>query len=52
MALGLARGPYASLGQGESMPRGSDVPVLTLKGSGEAEITLEGLQGSSALVTS
>jgi hypothetical protein len=37
-----ARGPYASLGQGGGMPRGSDTPMLTSQGSGEAEIVPDG----------
>jgi hypothetical protein len=37
-----ARGPYASLGRGRSMPRGSGAPILTLHGSGEAEIVPDG----------
>jgi hypothetical protein len=44
----LAKGPYASLGRGKSMPRGSGAPVLTLQGSGEAEIVPDGVQGSGA----
>jgi hypothetical protein len=47
----LARGPYASLWRGESMPRGSDAPVLTLQGSSEAEIIPDGVQGSGTLMT-
>jgi hypothetical protein len=30
------------------MPRGSGAPVLTLQGSGEAEIVPDGVQGSGA----
>jgi hypothetical protein len=45
-APGLARGPYASLGRGRNMPRVSGAPVLTLQGSGEAEIVPNGVQGS------
>jgi hypothetical protein len=41
-----------SPGRGESMLRGSGDPVLTLQGSGEAKIILDGAQGSSALMTS
>jgi hypothetical protein len=48
----LARGLHVSLGQGGSMPRGSGAPVLTLQGSGEAEMVPDGAQGSSALMTS
>jgi hypothetical protein len=47
-ALVLDRGSYASLGRGRSMPRGSGAPVLTLQGSGEAEIVPDGVQGSGA----
>jgi hypothetical protein len=36
-ASGLARGPYASLGRGGSMPRGLDAPVFTLQGSARGE---------------
>jgi hypothetical protein len=52
MAPGLARGPYASLGRVGSKPRGSEAPVLTLQGSNEVEIVLDGVQGSGALMTS
>jgi hypothetical protein len=51
-APGLARGPYVSLGQGGSVLRGSVSPVLTLEGSGEAEIVPDRVQGSGALMTS
>jgi hypothetical protein len=34
------------------MPRGSGAPVLTLQGSGEAEIVLNRAQGSGALMMS
>jgi hypothetical protein len=51
-ALVLARGPYASLGRGGSVPRGLGAPVLTLQGSGEVEIVPDGVQGSGALMTS
>jgi hypothetical protein len=51
-ALDLARGPYVSLGRGESMPRGSGAPVLTLKGSSEAEIVPDGMQWLGALMIS
>jgi hypothetical protein len=34
------------------MPRGLGAPVLTLPGSGEAEIVPDKAQGSSALMTS
>jgi hypothetical protein len=51
-ALVLARGSYASLGRGGSVPRGSGAPVLTLQGSSEAEIVPDGVQGSGALMTS
>jgi hypothetical protein len=37
-ASSCAREPYASLGRGGSMPRGSGAPMLTSQGSGEAEI--------------
>jgi hypothetical protein len=49
---GLARGPYVSLGRGRNMPRGSGAPVLTLQGSGEAEIIFDEVQGSGALMMS
>jgi hypothetical protein len=39
----LARGPYTSLGQGGSMSRGSDAPVLTSQGSGDVEIVPDGV---------
>jgi hypothetical protein len=51
-APGLARGPYASLGRGGSMPRGSGAPMLILQGLGEAENVPDGVQGSGALMTS
>jgi hypothetical protein len=34
----LSKGLHVSLGQGESTSRGSNAPVLTLPGPGEAEI--------------
>jgi hypothetical protein len=37
----LARGLHVSLGRGISAPRGSGTPMLTLQGSGEAEIILD-----------
>jgi hypothetical protein len=37
----LARGLHASLGRGRSTLRGFGAPVLTLQGSGEAEIILD-----------
>jgi hypothetical protein len=52
VAPGLAQGPYASLKRGESMPWGSDAPMLTLQGSDEAEIVPDGVQGSGALMMS
>jgi hypothetical protein len=51
-APNLAREPYVSLGRGDSMPRGSDAPVLTLQGSGEAEIVPDRVQGLDTLMTS
>jgi hypothetical protein len=48
----LARGLHASLERGRSMPRGSGAPMLTLQGSGEAEIVSHRAQGSGTLVTS
>jgi hypothetical protein len=52
VALSLARGLHMSLGRGRSMLRGSGTPVLILQGSGEAEIVLNGAQGSGALIMS
>jgi hypothetical protein len=49
---GLAGGPYTSLGLGGSIPRGSGAPMLTLQGSGEAEIVPDRVQGSGTLITS
>jgi hypothetical protein len=46
VAPGLTLGPYTSLRRGRSMPRGLGTPVLTLQGSGEAEIVPDGAQGS------
>jgi hypothetical protein len=51
-ALGHARGPYASLGRVGRMPRGLGALVLTLQGSGKAEIVPDGVQGSGTLMTS
>jgi hypothetical protein len=48
----LARGLHMSLGRGGSMPRGSGALVLTLQGSGEAEVVPDGAQGSGALMMS
>jgi hypothetical protein len=48
----LARGLHVSLGRGRSMPRGSGAPMLTLQGSGEAEIVPDRAQGSGALMMS
>jgi hypothetical protein len=42
----LVRGPYASLGRGRSMLRGSGTPMLMLQGSGEAKIVPDGVKGS------
>jgi hypothetical protein len=41
----LARGLHVSLGRGRSMPSGLDAFVLTLQGSGEAEIVPDRAQG-------
>jgi hypothetical protein len=46
----LDRGLRVSLGR--STPSGSGTPVLTLPGSGKAEIVPDRAQGSSALMTS
>jgi hypothetical protein len=46
VALCLARGLHVSLRRGRSTPRGSGAPVLTLQGSGEAEIVPDRVQGS------
>jgi hypothetical protein len=51
-ALGLDRGPYASLGLGKSMPTGSGILVIMLQGSGEVEIVPDRVQGSGTLMTS
>jgi hypothetical protein len=48
----LARGLHVSLGRGRSMPRGSGAPMLTLQGSGKAEIIPDRAQGSGALIMS
>jgi hypothetical protein len=48
----LARGLHMSLGRGRSMPRGSGTLVLTLQGSGKAEVVPDGAQGSGALMMS
>jgi hypothetical protein len=52
VALGFAKGPYASLGRGEHMPRGLGALVLTWQGSSKAKIILDGVQGSGALMMS
>jgi hypothetical protein len=44
-APSYTRGPYTSLGRGESMPRRSGAPVLMSQGSGKAEIVPDGAQG-------
>jgi hypothetical protein len=51
VAPGCARGPYASLEQGGSVPRGSGAPMLTWQGSGEVEIVSDGAQGSGEVNT-
>jgi hypothetical protein len=52
MAPCLARGLHASLERGRSMPRGSSTPVLTLQGSGKAEIVPDKVQGLGTLMMS
>jgi hypothetical protein len=52
MAPRLARGLHVFLGRGRSTLRGSGAPVLTLHGSGEAEIVPDRAQGWDALMTS
>jgi hypothetical protein len=52
VAPSLARGLYTSLVRGESMPRGSGAPMLTLQGSGEAKIVPDKAHGSGTLMTS
>jgi hypothetical protein len=52
MAPRRARGLHVFLGRGRSMPRVSGAPMLTLQGSGEAEIVPDGAQESGALMTS
>jgi hypothetical protein len=46
----LAIGLHVSLGRGRSTLRGLGAPMLTLLGSGEAEIVPDRAQGSSALM--
>jgi hypothetical protein len=48
----LAKGLHVSLGRGKNMPRRSAAPVLTLQGTGEAEIVPDRAQRSGALMTS
>jgi hypothetical protein len=52
VASHLATGLHASLGRGRSTPRGSGAPVLTLWGSGKAEVVLDRAQGSGTLMMS
>jgi hypothetical protein len=46
----LARGLHVPRGRGKGMPRGSGILVLTLWGSGEAEIVPDRAQGSGTLM--